>query len=414
MSSVRISLLVFTSICISMCSPPLVLPNITVKEIAVPCEHGAQSRVHVGPTGQAYLSWVEHLDTSSFSFRYSRLKDDIWQPPTEIASGENWFVNWADFPSLVEMKDGGLATHRLEMRGEGTYDYDIHISTTEDGDSWSSSFVPHRDSLSAEHGFVSMATKSDDEAIAVWLDGRNMAGHGHEEAGHNEGDEHGTGQRAMTLRTAAFDRSGRLSDETELDARVCECCQTDLARTTDGWIAVYRDRSEDEVRDIHYVRKVNDVWTQPKAIHADGWQIHGCPVNGPAVAAIENQVAVAWFTAANDTAKVQLVLSDDGGAYFGSPILLDDNKPIGRVDVAWRDQTTALVSWIGKTGDEASVRARWVTVDGVTSPVMELTPIHPGRSSGFPILARDQESMLMSWTHYDGDQTRVKSARLMY
>jgi len=403
-----------------MCGSSPDMPNITVQEIKVPSKSGAQSRVHVGPSGQGYISWVEHLDTSSFSLRYSRLKDEAWQSPIEIASGENWFVNWADFPSLVETEDGGLAAHRLEMRGEGTYDYDIHISTSEDGTSWSHSFIPHRDSLSAEHGFVSMSAKSDDQAIAVWLDGRNMVGHQHDEVGHDTGDVHaddkghGTGQRAMTLRCATFNHAGQLTDEVELDARVCECCQTDLAKTSGGWIAVYRDRSESEVRDIHYVRKIDDVWTQPKAIHSDGWQIHGCPVNGPAVAALDDQVAVAWFTAAHDTAKVQVVQSEDGGAYFGDPLLIDDDHPLGRVDVTWRDEKMALVTWIGKTGDGTSIRARWVSTQGDISPVMELMPIHPGRSSGFPIIAKDDESMLMSWTHYDGKQTMVKSARLVY
>jgi hypothetical protein len=44
-------------------------------------------------------------------------------------------------------------------------------------------------------------------------------------------------------------------------------------------------------------------------VHSDNWKIDACPVNGPAIAATGRRVAVAWFTAANDTARVKLAFS---------------------------------------------------------------------------------------------------------
>lgn len=85
----------------------------------------------------------------------------------------------------------------------------------------------------------------------------------------------------MTLRYAAIDADGKLSDEAQLDERVSECCQTSAALTDQAPIAVYRDRSQSEVRDIYFVRQINGSWGSPQSVHADNWEINGCPVNGP-------------------------------------------------------------------------------------------------------------------------------------
>ncbi len=39
-----------------------------------------------------------------------------WNDPRTVAQGENWFVNWADFPSVIALKDGSLAVVYLFIR----------------------------------------------------------------------------------------------------------------------------------------------------------------------------------------------------------------------------------------------------------------------------------------------------------
>ena len=84
-----------------------------------------------------------------------------------------------------------------------------------------------------------------------------------------ETDEHASAPQSMTLRYAAIDPKGELSDEAELDNRVCECCQTSAAVTSDGPIVVYRDCSQSEVRDTYIVRHVNSSWSIPQARRRD-------------------------------------------------------------------------------------------------------------------------------------------------
>ena len=71
------------------------------------------------------------------------------------------------------------------------------------------------------------------------------------------------------MRFAAVEAEGKLSEEALLDERVCECCQTSAAVTSEGVIVAYRDRSEGEVRDIYYVRRQNGAWSAPQAIYED-------------------------------------------------------------------------------------------------------------------------------------------------
>jgi len=76
----------------------------------------------------------------------------------------------------------------------------------------------------------------------------------------------------------------------------------------------------------------------------DNWVIDGCPVNGPAVAARDSQVVVAWFTAADDAPKIRFSRSHDGGQQFAEPVDLAGAGSFGQVDVVLRDGV-AFVSW---------------------------------------------------------------------
>jgi hypothetical protein len=43
------------------------------------------------------------LGEGRFSLRFALKKGDGWSAPRVIAEGANWFVNWADFPSMVAL-----------------------------------------------------------------------------------------------------------------------------------------------------------------------------------------------------------------------------------------------------------------------------------------------------------------------
>jgi hypothetical protein len=213
----------------------------------------------------------------------------------------------------------------------------------------------------------------------------------------------------MTLRYAAIDAKGNLSDETQLDERVCECCGTSAALTSQGLMVVYRDRSQNEVRDIYIVRQVNGTWTTPQPVFADNWQINGCPVNGPAIVADGNKVAIAWFTGAANTPHVKIAFSQDAGATFGQPIQVDDGENVGRVDTLLLSDGSALVCWLSGTTEGGQIKVRRIQADGTVGPVAVIAQTDISRSSGFPRMARLGDEVLFAWTEF-GKPSRVRMA----
>ena len=160
----------------------------------------------VGEDGNTYLSWIEKSDGEYHALRYAEFNGDSWSLPSTVTEGKNWFVNWADIPSLAVLDDGTITAHWLERSDTLRYSYDVKIGQSVDGrNTWTSPVTPHRDGTRTEHGFVSMLPWSDGRVLAVWLDGRNFANEKKDEVFRN-----------MTLRAAVVDREGRLSDEVEL------------------------------------------------------------------------------------------------------------------------------------------------------------------------------------------------------
>jgi hypothetical protein len=345
------------------------------------------------PDGKIILSWIERTGEKRYALRSAVFDERGWSKTATVAEGDNWFVNWADFPSVIALGDGSLAAHWLVKSGKDTYAYNVNIAFSKDGGkTWSKPVVPHLDNTQTEHGFVSLAPLKDGRLGTIWLDGRNMAGMKEHD------DENKPLPANMTLRYAAIDSNGSISDEAQLDERVCECCQTSAALTNDGIISVYRDRSQGEVRDIYSVRQGASGWTSPKAVHADNWEINGCPVNGPSVAADGANVAVGWFTGVGGRSHVNVSFSADAGATFGSAIQVDDGETQGRVDVVLLPDKSALVCWLAGNAERGFIKVRRVAQDGSLGPPSIIGETDISRSSGFPRMARRGNDVYFAWT----------------
>jgi hypothetical protein len=374
--------------------------EITVTELSVAAAPGsAEPNLTLGPDGRAYLSWIEPAPDSAHALRFAVLEGGRWSEPRTIASGRDWFVNWADFPALAVLPGNRMAAHWLQRSGTNKYAYDVRVAVSSDGGAtWTPGVVPHTDGTQTEHGFVSMWPAGDSVAL-VWLDGRKFK---------PSADEHAAGNE-MTLRYTTVGADGRAAPDRELDGRVCDCCQTGMAMTGRGPLVVYRDRSPTEVRDIYVTRYVNGAWTPGAPVHPDGWVMPACPVNGPQADADGDRVAVAWYTGADSTAQVKVAFSSDAGATFATPTRVDAGNPEGRVDVVLlRDG--ALVSWIERTGEkEAEVRVRRVGTDGRMGEPRTVAGSSAARSSGFPRMVPAGENLVFAWTA-PGDSSRVRAA----
>lgn len=389
---------------VSLAQPATSEPALVIQPAESPATGDSREpELTATPDGRVVLSWVEKIGAKRYALRAAVIERDVWGEALTVAEGENWFVNWADFPSVIGLTDGTLAAHWLVKSGTATYAYNVNIAHSETrGATWTKPLVPHRDNTQTEHGFVSLIALPDGALGAIWLDGRNMKNM-------QDSDEHAPAAESMTLRYAMIGRDGTLSDEAELDERVCECCQTSAAVTSDGPIVVYRDRSPGEVRDIYVVRQVNGTWTTPQPVFADNWQIDGCPVNGPAIAANGRNVVVAWFSSPGNVPRVKVAFSNDAGATFSQPIQVDDGENAGRVDTLLLADGSALVCWLAGNGEGGQIKVRRVQANGVLGPPAVIAQTDISRSSGFPRMARWRGKVHFAWTEF-GNPSRVRMA----
>jgi len=361
--------------------------SVSPTQLDVPASpESGQPHLYAGEKGTVWMSWVEPAGTEQHALRYATLDDTSWTEPRTGARGSDWFVNWADVPSLRPLPNGRLAAHYLESNGPDALAYAVRIAQTNTGETWRPATTPHDDGTETEHGFASLVPWPDNRLLAVWLDGRKMAGQG----GH---------QGEMTLRGAVLDASGTVEHRALLDGRTCECCPTTAVRTGSEALVAYRDRSAEEIRNMRLVRFDGESWSEPSLLHDDGWKIEGCPVNGPALAAQGDRVAAAWYTAPEGNPRVKVAVSDDGGQQFSGPVVVAEDTPTGRVDVVLLEDGTAVVSWLGKSDDGAALRVRPVQADGATrSPATMAKLASASRGVGMPRLVRSGRHLYASWT----------------
>jgi hypothetical protein len=354
----------------------------------------------VDANGSVHLSVMARLDSARHALRFATWRESGWSAWRDITNARPFFVNWADFPSIVALENGDLAAHWLEREGEGTYAYGVRITRSRDGGAtWEAPVTPHGDGLLAEHGFVSLWAAGGDRVGAVWLDGRKTA--------------MADSAREMTVRATTIGRDERQPVETLLDARTCDCCQTASAPTRRGRVIVYRDRTDAEIRDIAIVREADGQWSEPARVHADEWFFEACPVNGPAVASMGDTVVVAWFTGAQDTARVRVATSVDGGVTFAPPVRIDDGDPIGRTSVVLDDAARPVVLWVERTSaDSAAVRVRRLSADGAQSAAVTVATVSASRQSGFPRMVRSGNRLVFAWTEA-GAGVRAATAPLL-
>ena len=215
----------------------------------------------------------------------------------------------------------------------------------------------------------------------------------------------------MTLRSAVITQAGELDHEQLVDESVCDCCQTDVAVADNGPVAVYRDRTEAEIRDIYITRHLNGSWQLGERLFADDWEIGGCPVNGPAIAARENRVAIAWFSAADATPVVRVTSSTDGGMTFGEPVEIASGKLAGFVGLVQLPDGSLAVSWVAREPDTGNViNLRHVAADGTLGPVQRIGASQQARI--FPQLGYDGGSLYLVWTDGDGQRRSMKAVRV--
>jgi hypothetical protein len=398
-SSCRLRVAAIAALALGGCGsePPPDTAAFRVRAMAFPGAAGsAQPRLTNASDGTPILSWLEPTD-DGVALRYAMFEGDAFSPPREIVRGPDLMANWADLPSVQPITAEVWAAHWLRFDTQAPGAYHVATSVSNDaGVTWSAPVQLNDDSAAAEHGFVDMFAWNG--AIgAFWLDGRQLA-----EWSFDEPDK----LLGTSLRVAQIDYSGNVVEREIVDELVCDCCQPDRAMAAAGPVVAYRDRTPDEIRDIVVRRKLDGAWTDAVAAGADNWRIEGCPVNGPAIAAAGDRVAVAWFTAAGDTPRVRFAWSTDGAASFERAFDLDGAGSFGQVGLVLGDDGAAKVTWwraARSGGTDLVLRA--VAPDGSVNEPRVLAHSAAAQPVDVPQIVKARDGVLVAWTSLDGDAT---------
>ena len=390
------------SLFLAGCANPAADPQPPREMAIVAAEGSAQPHLAVAGNGSVALSWLEPGE-DGYALRLSTRSGESWSIPGTVASGADWFVNWADFPSVTPIGGDTLAAHWLVYQRQG-FGYDVMLSRSTDGGAdWSEPFPLHVDGTPTEHGFVTLFPWQDGFG-AVWLDGRNMIQDG-EFAFENPAGE----PLGMSLRYARFGAQGERLAAAEVDALACDCCQTDVALSGGDALVAYRDRTTEEVRDIVLRRLTAEGWQPPVTLAPDNWAIEACPINGPAIDARGDRVAVAWFSAADDRPLVHVVRSNDGGRTFDDGIDVDSAGSFGHVDVAALSNGETAVSWLRAEQDGLALTLRLISRSGEPGDPIAVAAIDAARPLDFPQMVFDGRQLTFAWTDF-GEVQRLKTA----
>ncbi len=390
-------------LCLAGCEKPV--PPIYEEPVPVPVAAEPDSlapALSVGADGRIFLSWLERREQGGELF-FATLGVERWDGRRAVIEDPDMFVNWEDYPS-VRSFNGRLFAHWLSHSADATYAYDVLFAQSrDDGETWTEPASPHDDGTPTEHGFVSTWPAGDGVGL-LWLDGRRTINP-------SDGSPEDSG---MTLRAALVAESGEVGASQLVDDLVCDCCQTAVAVSSSGPIAVYRNRTADEVRDIYVSRFRDGRWQPGEAFSGDGWTIAACPVNGPAIAANGDHVAVAWFTAAADSPRAYVRVSNNGGRSFGDRILVSASGVLGQVDIAWIGDGAFAVSWLEKGASLNDVRVRSVTTAGELGRIKTVGRTALRRT--VPEMVADDGRLVFAWTDEVSGETRLASAsvRIVY
>ena len=144
-----------------------------------------------------------------------------------------------------------------------------------------------------DRGWPALALDTDGVAHVLWLDHRGMAdpSGSHQHAGHDASAPSSEKRDGVAMAQKSglyYARAGALApgSDRELVKGVCYCCKTALATGGPGVLfAAWRHVYAGNIRDIAFAqsRDGGQTFSAPVRISEDGWQLDGCPDDGPAM-----------------------------------------------------------------------------------------------------------------------------------
>lgn len=324
--------------------------------------NAAEPAVAAGPDGAAYVAWVGHGGGKDADVWLSRVEagaKGTGGEPARVNPTPGEATAWrGDAPSVAVSTDGAiyvLWTARADGAAQATT---LYLSASRDGGrSFGEPARVNDDSKPGVHGMHSLVLGEGGRVYVAWLDERNVPADA--EGAHEKMPMHGEHNREVFFSHSA-DGGRTFSKNLRVASEACPCCKTSLAASRDGRVYVgWRQVLPGDFRHVAVASSADggETFGEPSVVSDDRWELRGCPVSGPALAAVDGgRLTVVWFTAGDaGTAGLYSSESNDGGRTFaprrlvsevgvrGTPQLLTDARGAVAVFEGEVDGSAALL-----------------------------------------------------------------------
>jgi hypothetical protein len=281
----------------------------------------------------------------------------------------------------------------------------VHLARSSDG---GTTFAPaalvHEDGLSGARGWASVAVDATGTAHVVWLVGRHATP---APARPPTGHAHGGSMRQDVVHASW--RPDGTTDERLVESHVCFCCKTSVAAGPGGDVYLaWRHVYPTNLRDIAVSRSTDGGRTfgDPVRVHEDGWQLNGCPEDGPAIALDDaGRLHIVWPTMTGEGANAEKALfyssSTDGGRTFAPRVRLDGSG----AGVAAHPQLASagdgvLAVWDERDGDGTRILVRGPVTGDPAS--VSTRVVAEGTGLIYPAVAWTGAAAIVAWSDAGG------------
>ena len=313
-------------------------------------------------------------------------------------------------PRVVFGRTRDLTVLWTAREGSGT---SIKLARSADGGRTFAAAVPLVTGAPGSRGWPALAVDQAGNAHAIWLDHRGMAspsGQPHEHAAEAPGarpkDSSIAAQKSGLYYASSRSGASTAAQGRELAKGVCYCCKTAFALRRNRLYAAWRHVYPGDLRDIAFSTSFDGgrTFAPPVRVSRDGWEIDGCPDDGPAIAIDRaGAIRMVWPTVIPGTSPEGAIFyaSSPDGRTFTKRLrvpTLGSLKP-SHPNLALDARGRIVVSWDELVNGRRIVAARLGTVSAAGDVTFGPHEILNERGHGvYPAITTAGDATIVAWT----------------
>lgn len=379
-------------------------PSVPLSDVAVvstPTTNGATPMFLMAPGGKKVLSWVAAPDSGSEGILFVRIESPDGKVTTSGIRDPLGAVepHGEAPPQLAAGADGSLyALYTVGRETGGRFPKSAlrFATSTDGGTTWSVPQTLNEGEAFGSNNFHSILAGENGMVYAAWLSSVEKSS-------------------GVYLRVSADGGKSWGPSRAIHPDPTCPCCRTGLALAPDGTLYTsYRKIFAGDVRDVVVMASHDQgaTWSAPVRPRADNWVFPGCPHAGASLKVDQaGAVHIAWWTGKAGEAGVWYGVSKDGGAtWAATPIDTGARSSPAHVQLALSGTQGVVVAWDDGKSTLPRILLRASADGGASFGSTVLVSDARSGAATFPVLAVDRDSLTIAWSQKPDSSYRAELA----